>query len=221
MVEPLQPAISVLPTMSAPAAEQPPAAVRLRFTVGGKLTHEFVSSPTEAEELKFNLAEEESAVGSASAADPDAAVDTSAALYSYKYTGRHDDGPMPPLKEGGHYARLSRALLDAKARARFKRRERSFPVQSDGQKNPPLRTALVRAPSSRGRRRLWVTKNASHTDSSPSLPSCLCVFRTAASAGRERPRYDRAASNRGERRRWRDDVAHDGGRGEREETTAC
>ena len=33
---------------------------------------------------------------------------------SYRYSGRHDHGPMPQLNSSGHYAMLCSALLNAK-----------------------------------------------------------------------------------------------------------
>ena len=74
--------------------------VRIKFAVAGEPAHEFVASSSDAEALSFN------------------AADGAGDAYSYAYTGKHDDGDLPTLREGGHYAQLARAMLKAKARAR-------------------------------------------------------------------------------------------------------
>ena len=73
--------------------------VRIKFAVAGEPAHEFVASSSDAEALSFN------------------AADGAGDAYSYAYTGKHDDGELPTLREGGHYAHLARAMLKAKARA--------------------------------------------------------------------------------------------------------
>ncbi len=40
---------------------------------------------------------------------------TDLAPFSFLYTGRHDGGELPPLKEGSHYALLLDALAEGRA----------------------------------------------------------------------------------------------------------
>ena len=75
--------------------------VRLRFVVGDApaAAHDFVARSSDADALRVNN------------------LKTGAGgKYSYEYTGQHDDGDLPTLREGGHYARLARSLTDAKVR---------------------------------------------------------------------------------------------------------
>ena len=73
--------------------------VRLRFVVGDAPAHDFVARSSDADALRVNN------------------LKTGAGgKYSYEYTGQHDDGDLPTLREGGHYARLARSLTDAKVR---------------------------------------------------------------------------------------------------------
>jgi hypothetical protein len=76
--------------------------VSMTFCVDGAVVHEFAATP--AAPLPMNVAADAASAGGAAAA-----------TYSYAYTGRHDDGPLPPMREGGHYALLARAVIDAKA----------------------------------------------------------------------------------------------------------
>ena len=80
-------------------SEATDAVVRVKFAVAGEPAHEYVASSSDAEALSFN------------------AADGAGDAYSYAYTGKHDDGELPTLREGGHYAHLARAMLKAKARA--------------------------------------------------------------------------------------------------------